>query len=156
MSEQGDQARGPYPDAGGDGGLYLGRLLLLGHRDFAERAGAKLRARGHLGLGPAHTGLLAHFDPAGTRITTLAERARVTKQAAGQLVADLERQGYLQRTPDPTDRRAVLVRFTEAGGRFLVDATEVKDEIEAEYRRRLGEERFRALRDALLVLVDPP
>lgn len=140
------------PDGEGDD-LYLGRLLLLGHRDFVERAGAKLRARGHLGLGPAHTGVLAHFDRDGTRITTLAARVGITKQATGQLVADLERQGYVIRSPDPADRRAVLVRFTDAGRRFLRDATDVREEIEAEYRSRLGDERYRLLHDALRDLI---
>jgi MarR family transcriptional regulator, temperature-dependent positive regulator of motility len=35
----------------------------------------------------AHTTLLAHLDPDGTRITVLAERAGMTKQSMGQLVA---------------------------------------------------------------------
>lgn len=151
-----DSGRGPYGGGTPGDGLHLGRLLLLGHRDFAERAGAKLRDRGHRGLGPAHTGILAHFDRDGTRITTLAERARITKQAAGQLVADLERQGYVARAADPADRRAVLVRFTETGRRFLHDAAQVKDEIETEYRSLLGEDRFRLLQDSLRRLLDRP
>lgn len=133
---------------------HVGRLFLRAHRDFSERALEKLTARGHAGLGLAHTTLLPHLDIDGTRITTLAERAGVTKQAIGQLVADLEQRGYVERTVDQRDRRAVLVSFTEAGRRFLRDSEAIKHEIEAEYTARLGTERMAELRAALVTLLD--
>jgi DNA-binding MarR family transcriptional regulator len=133
---------------------HIGRLFLRAHRDFSERALEKLSARGHGGLGLAHTTLLPHLDLDGTRITTLAERAGITKQAVGQLVADLEQRGYVARAVDPTDRRATLVFFTEDGRRFLRDAEQIKYEIEAEYAAILGAERLDALREALVTLLD--
>jgi MarR family len=45
-------------------------------------------------------------DRPGTRLTVLAEAARITKQTAGALVDQLERSGYVVRRPDPTDARA--------------------------------------------------
>jgi DNA-binding MarR family transcriptional regulator len=152
-----EDGMGAGADRAGEGdeaGLYTGRLLLLAQRDFGERAIAKLRARGHAGLGLAHTALLVHLDAGGARITALAERARITKQAVGQLVADLERQGYVARAVDPRDRRAVLVTYTAAGHRFLADAAAVKDEIEAEYAAILGPDRLRELRATLRALLD--
>jgi DNA-binding MarR family transcriptional regulator len=133
---------------------HTGRLFLRAHRDFSDRAMAKLAARGHGGLGVAHTALLPHLDVDGTRITVLAERAGVTKQAVGQLVAELEQRGYLARSVDPADRRAVLVTFTDAGHRFLRDAEQTKHEIEAEYTAILGPERLAELRAALTALLD--
>lgn len=132
---------------------HIGRLFLLAHRDFSERALEKLTARGHAGLGIAHTTLLPHIDLEGTRMTVLAERAGVTKQAVGQLVADLEQRGYVARTVDPRDRRAVLVTFTAAGERFLRDAERIKHELEDEYLARLGVERMAELRAILTDLV---
>jgi DNA-binding MarR family transcriptional regulator len=132
---------------------HIGRLFLRAHRDFSERAIEKLRQRGHDRLGLAHTGLLAHLDGRPTRITTLAERAALTKQAAGQIILDLEAQGYVERAVDPADRRAMLVTFTAAGRRFLRDAAEIKREIEAEYAAILGAERLRNLRAALETLL---
>src|SRR5690348_1485014 len=79
---------------------HIGRLLLHAQRAFNTQAIEKLRARGHAGLGMAHTAVLPHVDLDGTRITTLAERAGMTKQGMGQLVSDLERLGYLERTTD--------------------------------------------------------
>lgn len=135
---------------------HIGRLLQRANRMFSERATELLRARGHRALSLAHTTLLSYLDLEGTRITVLAERAGMTKQAMGQLVAELEDQGYLVRAPDPTDRRASLVRFTDAGWRFLRDAAEIKREIQAEYAAILGEERLAELRDSLERLLAHP
>lgn len=63
----------------------------------------------------AHLALLPHLDAEGTRITALAERLGVTKQAVSQTVAELEALGLLERAPDPSDGRARLVMLTEAG-----------------------------------------
>lgn len=133
---------------------HIGRLLQRAYRLFSDQAVAKLHARGHTTLGLAHAALLSYLDLDGTRITTLAERADMTKQAMGQLVTELEAQGYVLRTPDPADRRATLVQFTETGWQFLLDAAEIKREIEAAYRAILGDERFAELRATLELLLE--
>ena len=133
---------------------HIGRLLLRAHRAFSARAVEKLWQRGYDGLSLAHIALLPHLDVDGTRITALAERAGMTKQGMGQLILDLERQGYVTRSPDPDDRRAVLVRFTEAGQVLLRDAVAVTSELEAEYSAILGKAQLRNLRDALMAIVE--
>jgi DNA-binding MarR family transcriptional regulator len=132
----------------------VGRLLLHAQRAYSNTAIEKLRARGHDGLGMAHTAVLPHVDLDGTRITTLAERAGMTKQGMGQLVSDLERLGYLARSVDPADRRATLVTFTPSGWQFLRDAYDVKRELEAEYAAMLGPARFAELRTMLEALIE--
>lgn len=132
---------------------HIGRLLLRAQRAYNARAIAKLHERGHRHLTIAHTSLLPHLDLEGTRITTLAERAGMTKQGMGQLVGELERQGYVRRETDPSDARAVLVRFTEAGWQFLRDAHAVKRELEAEYGAVLGTAQLEQLRETLAALV---
>jgi DNA-binding MarR family transcriptional regulator len=133
---------------------HIGRLLQRAYRAFTEQATALLQARGHQGLSLAHTTFLAYIDEEGTHITALAERAGMTKQAMGQMIAELERHGYISRNPDPADRRATLVRFTATGWQFLRDAAEVKRTIDSEYVAVLGAERFAALRQSLVLLVD--
>ena len=133
---------------------HIGRLLLQAQRAFNAQAIEKLRARGYQGLGVAHTALLPHLDLDGTRITVLAERAGMTKQGMGQLVADLERQGLVTRKPDPADGRATLVQFTDAGWTYLQDAHEVKKELEAEYAEILGTAELAELRSLLTSLID--
>src|SRR5690349_10738908 len=93
-----------------------GQLLLKCARLLDERAVARINRQGpQVRLRPAHTGLLPHIDKEGTRLTELARRVGVTKQAVGQLVEDLERMGVVERAPDPLDGRARLVRFTDRG-----------------------------------------
>jgi DNA-binding MarR family transcriptional regulator len=133
---------------------HIGRLLLRAQRAFSVRAVDKLRTYGHDGLSLAHTNLIANLDLDGTRITTLAERIGVSKQAAGHLVLDLEERGYVTRAVDPADRRATVVTFTDAGWRFLRDAYHVKREIEAEYRAILGEQGMQDLRALLTLLIE--
>ena len=98
--------------------------------------------------------MLPHLDLEGTRATALAGRAGMTKQAVGQVLGDLRRQGYVERRPDPADSRATLVSFTDAGWRFLQDAGAVKREIEEEYGAILGEERLRLLYSTLNELLE--
>lgn len=129
---------------------HIGRLLLNAQRNYSQLAFTKIGQRGHGDLSLAHMNLFPHLDLKGTRITALAERMGVSKQAVGAMVAELEARGYLRREVDPDDRRAVLITFTETGWRFLQDSYEIKREIEAEYAAILGTEGLNDLRDLLL------
>ena len=111
----------------------IGVLLQQLSRDFERRARATLRQRGHTRLQPSHQVVFASIGPQGCRLTDLARRAGMTKQAMGQIVDDLERLGYVERTPDPDDGRAKIVRFTPAGLDFVCDAAEVLAEIWHDY-----------------------
>ena len=74
----------------------------------------------------------------------------MTKQSMAELVAHLERLGYVeQERPDPSDRRAKLVRATRRGKELSAIAREVVAEIEAEWTRRLGKAKMRRLRELL-------
>lgn len=75
----------------------------------------ELAKRGFDDLSPAYAAILPFIDLDGTRQVALAQRAGMTKQAVGQLVGDLEMRGYVELVPDPTDRRARIVRFTPRG-----------------------------------------
>lgn len=132
---------------------HIGRLLLNAYRDFNARALALLRERGYASLTPAHLNLIPHLDLLGSRINVVAERAELTKQAAGQLVGELEKYGYVVRSPDPVDKRATQIRFTAQGEQLLEDAAQIKRQIEQEYRSKLGEEAWEALQHALGLLV---
>lgn len=111
------------------------------HRRFAER--------GHPEIRPAHDNVMQFLDDDGTRVSVLSERAQMTKQSMAELVAHLERLGYVERVPDPSDRRAKLVRATARGKQLYAIAREVVAEIEAEWTRRLGKAKMRQLRDLL-------
>src|SRR3954466_3716436 len=111
------------------------------HRRFAERGHAEVR--------PPHANVMQFLDDDGTRVSVLAERAQITKQSMAELVAHLERHGYVERVPDPTDRRAKLVRATARGREVYAIARQVVAELEEEWTRRLGTAKMRRLRQLL-------
>jgi DNA-binding MarR family transcriptional regulator len=111
------------------------------HRRFAER--------GHPEIRPPHGNVMQFLDDGGTRVSVLSERAQMTKQSMAELVAHLERLGYVERVPDPSDRRAKLVRATPRGQKLYAIAREVVAEMEAEWTRRLGKAKMRQLRTLL-------
>ena len=122
--------------------------------DMAER----IRARGFPDFQPSFTALLAHVDTEGTRIGTIAARMGTSRQAASQLLTAIEARGYVERIPDPDDRRAVVARHTPAGRRILLAAIEVMLSIEDEYGAILGEDglvRLKRLLKRLLAKTDP-
>ena len=100
-----------------------------------------------------HGNVFQYLDDAGTRVSLLAQRAEVSKQAMAQLVAHLELHGYVERVPDPSDRRARLVRATARGRAVFAVARELTAEVEARLEERLGAAKLRRLR-ALLAELD--
>jgi len=120
--------------------------------DFRQRVRAGLRDRGHT-IQPAHASVIVHLRTEGSRLTTLAERAGMSKQAMGKLVDELEALDYVERIADSADGRAKLVRFREPGLAFLADAGEIVAEIWEHYAAQIGERRLRRLRADLVDLV---
>jgi DNA-binding MarR family transcriptional regulator len=90
----------------------------------------------------------------GSRLTDLAERSRLTKQAVGEAVAELERKGYLERVPDPLDGRAKIIKLTERGREAAITGRRLFAEVEREWAEQLGEELLRGLREAAERIVD--
>lgn len=101
----------------------------------------------------SHTSLLPHIDLDGTRITDLAERLGVSKQAASQLVDDLEQLGVLAREPDPDDARAKRVVFTQKGQSGLLEGLALLRELERELEREIGSQPMAQLRTALAAIL---
>jgi DNA-binding MarR family transcriptional regulator len=109
----------------------------------------RFRERGHPEVRPPHGNVFQFLDDDGTRVSVLAERAQITKQSMAELVAHLERHGYVERVPDPSDRRAKLVRATARGAEIYAIAREVVAELEDEWTRALGKAKMRQLRELL-------
>jgi DNA-binding MarR family transcriptional regulator len=76
---------------------------------------ARLHTAGYTDMTAAQHLVFENLDPNGTRLTTLAQRAGVTRQAITELVNTLQRNGYLEVRPDATDGRARLVHLTSKG-----------------------------------------
>ncbi len=128
-------------------------LLFRAARLVNERAIGSLQARGGTRLRIAHTALFPHITDTGVRITALAERMGVTKQAIGPLVDDLEAEGVVERVDDPTDARAKLVRWTKQGHRALREGLGVLAALERDLAKDVGAKRLADLADTLERLI---
>ena len=126
----------------------LGNLLLRSARLFDALAFERWSA-GHTSIRRAHLQLMPHLDLAGTRITELARRAEISKQAVGQLVTDMEEGGYVERVPDPSDQRAKIVVLTKRGRDAVIEGLSVFDALKSELIAELGAEVIEGLIDGL-------
>lgn len=107
---------------------------------------ARLAATGHEQVRAAHGVVFQHLDDTGTTVSALAERAQMTKQAMAELVAHLERHGYVTREPDPADRRAKLVVPTDRGAEVVAIAQSTVPALENALKSLLGVENWERLR----------
>jgi DNA-binding MarR family transcriptional regulator len=112
----------------------------------------RLTELGHDAIRPSHGAVFQYLDETGTTVSALAARAQMTKQAMAELVLHLERHGYVERVPDPDDRRAKLVRPTATGRRVVAIAQELVPEVEGFIDTVLGPERASDLRRDLRIL----
>jgi DNA-binding MarR family transcriptional regulator len=130
---------------------HLGRLLGEAARRFDERvlhlmahnvevplALSNLAARGQVSA--AHIHITRHVALEGSRLTDLAQRAGMSKQAMGDLVDQCEAWGLVMRATDPRDARARVVRFTPAGVAWLQAFRDAVAQAEAEFRAEVGAE----------------
>ena len=99
---------------------------------------SNLAARGQVGA--AHIHITRHLATGGARLTDLAQRAGMTKQAMGTLVDQCEAWGMVSREPDPADARARMVRFTPTGLAWLQAFREAVEQVELELRQAVGAE----------------
>jgi DNA-binding MarR family transcriptional regulator len=127
----------------------IGILLRDPVQEVVRRVSTGLADAGFDDLRPAHTAVFQHIEAGGSRLTDLAERAQITKQSMGYLVDYLEQRGYLERRPDPSDRRATLISLTERGWEQIRAALRIISTIEEEWGRLLGEPRMQQLRELL-------
>ena len=146
VSKPHDEARAIEP---GEGRRHLGMLLRTSWHGFLDDLFARLASEGFDDLRTAYSPVFQHLERGGTRIGVLAERARMTNQSMGYLVDALEKRGYVERRPDPADRRAALVVITDRGRDQIAAARRLIAEIEREWEDRIGSERMSALWDAL-------
>jgi DNA-binding MarR family transcriptional regulator len=132
------------------------RLLGLATRQLATDLNDKLIEVGVTDHRDSWNNVMPHIPASGIRLTELAARAGMTKQAMAELVAEIERRGYIRRTTDPADRRAKIIEFTDKGWLIVRLALSALGELEAEIVDRLGEPSVRQLRGALLEILDRP
>jgi DNA-binding MarR family transcriptional regulator len=112
----------------------------------------RLHEHGFTDLEPAHLSVFQYPGPQGLRPSELAVRLRISKQALNYLLGQLERRGYLRREPDPDDQRGRRIALTDRGLATVPVIRGAVAEIEREWTRRLGRQRFDELKQLLVEL----
>ena len=126
--------------------MPLSVLLAAAERALSAELENGLRAAGYADLRAAHAQVFAALVPEGSRLTELAGRAGMTKQAMGELVRYLELHGYLDVEPDSRDRRAKVIRATERGRSARDAIVELLAECDRRLMERVGEQALEDLR----------
>ena len=132
----------------------IGALLRLPAHAMNRRIAAGLAKAGFGDLRPAHFSVFQYMPIEGGRATDLAEHAQITKQSMGYLIDYLEERGYVERLPDPTDKRAQRIRHTDKGWAVDREARKIVAELEQEWAAKLGGNRLEEMKATLRDLAD--
>jgi len=127
----------------------LAQHTMRAARLFHELGLARVRATLGVPIRRAHVDLFPHIDIEGTRLTEVARRLGVSKQAVAPLVKDLIGWGMLEQGPDPDDGRARRLRFPRTGGVTLLDGLASLAELDAAVAAELGPARAAELTEAM-------
>ena len=98
----------------------------------------------------AQSALFQNLDLEGSRLTALSARAGLAKQSMIELVDKAQRLGLIERSPDPADRRAKLVRLSPDGVRLLGKLRQGIGEAEQGFARVSGEPRLHSIKRELI------
>jgi DNA-binding MarR family transcriptional regulator len=100
-----------------------GHLISLAARGFARLSEARLKP---LGFGVGHLPVLVALqDGQASTQRDLARFARVEQPPMAQMLARMERDGLIQRAPDPADGRSSRITLTQTAKARLPDAVTV-------------------------------
>jgi DNA-binding MarR family transcriptional regulator len=129
-------------------GVLAARLLFA----FQDELYARLAVAGHGGLTRLHGAVIAHLDEHGTRATELARRSGRHKQVVGRIIDELQTLGYVERLPEPGDRRAKRIVPTERGRDVIRVSDEIIGDIERRLSAQLGKAAFAGFKQTLSVV----
>ena len=135
--------------------LPTNALLRTAYNAVSARIFAGVKAgRDFDDLRPAHGNAMEQLElEDGLRLTEMAARAGITVQSMGELVDDLEAKGYLERRPDPKDRRAKRIHLTTRGRTNARIAKQAVADVEDHLAELLGQQHYQQLRRSLQQII---
>lgn len=144
-----EQSVGRVQSAGRVQPVDLGILLGVAYQEFVRELHAAHATAGFTDLGRSDGFVFRSLAIRPMTVSELAGHLEITKQGAAQIIDDMERRGYVERQPDPDDRRARLVRLSERGQRALANARRFHRDYERRLARVHGKEAIATLRAML-------
>lgn len=131
----------------------LGVLLRLLHQQFAGAVDEALAEAGFGDVRAAHASVFTFVPPEGMPVSELTLRAHVRKQSMAQTVDELEKLGYVERRPSPTDKRSRLVFLTARGQQIRPLAMAAGSRIEGQWAALVGAGELDAIKGGLAALL---
>jgi len=113
----------------------------------------KLVAAGYDDLRPVHRPTLRDLLTSNLRPSELAARLGVSKQAANDLVRELEAKGYIRLEPDPDDGRAKRIVATDRGRQASDIAQEGSNAVGRRWAELVGQEHYAIFEEVLREIV---
>ncbi len=135
-------------------GPDLAILIAAAYRAMATRLLAAMEEGGIRGMRPLYGYVIRAVAAETPTVGRLAELLGVTKQAASKLADDMCRAGFLERAPDPSDRRRASLTLGAGGRAVFARARRTSAATERALARRCGASDVRAARRVLLALVE--
>lgn len=134
----------------------FGILLGLAYQDFVSELRAAIAADGFADTGRSDGVVFRTLSAHALTVSDLAARLHITKQGAAQIIDDMERRGYVERRPDPSDGRARLLYLSTRGTAALASARRFHRRFERRLARRYGREAVSSLRALLEAMAGGP
>jgi DNA-binding MarR family transcriptional regulator len=131
----------------------IGLLLRLLYQEYARDIDTALKEAGFGDLRPPHANVFPFVPPEGITVSAIAELARVRKQTMAEAVDQLERMGYVERRPNPADRRSRLVFLTERGASVKPVTHATAELVEKHWAKLTSADELESVRASLLRLL---
>ena len=128
-------------------------LIDRANRAFQNHMVEAQHRLGHPVVKHAHNAVFGTLLEEGSRASDMATRAGITRQSMGEVVREMVDLGILEMQPDPEDRRAKLVTYTDEGRALASDGYQHLIDLEKRFADEFGEEEYALVRKFLERLV---
>ncbi|GAB2505585.1 MarR family winged helix-turn-helix transcriptional regulator [Nocardia heshunensis] len=129
--------------------MDFGILLGQAYSAFVLELHARLGERGHAVLGASYGFVLRALAENALTASQLAERLGITAQGAAKVVDEMVKQGYVERRPDPVDKRAKQLHLSDRGLDMLATVREFHAAYERDLIARVGADQVATVRTIL-------
>ena len=134
--------------------IAIPALLRAARRTYGSAVRAALAEAGCDDMPRNGSYVVGAIDRTGAPLSQIITGLGVSKQAAGQLVDTLVARGYLDRAPDPNDRRRLTITLTERGHAAAEVIRSAVGRVDADLLRRVGPDYLAHTRVTLGALID--
>jgi DNA-binding MarR family transcriptional regulator len=134
--------------------VTLPPLLGAARRTYTTAIRAALFDAGFDDMPRSGGSVIGRIARQGRKLGDVAAELAVSKQAASQLVDTLVARGYVERSPDPDDRRRVTVGLTERGRAAAAEIRRAIEGVDAELATKVDGDDLARTRATLGILAE--